>query len=161
MTNTNKNRTEPKIIETEEHLLIDCQILLQETIHKKNITRSALAEKAGISKARLSQLMRSEANPTVKTMARLFHAAGERLVVSTRDENSRTVGDSSNPDDQAQAWSCTEEAPSVAAKLADAQFVAVLKDAAKGSSASNDNYCPVIVMEADLDVIGDLLEEAA
>jgi len=159
MTNTNKNRTEPKIIEAEEHLLIDCQILLQETISKKNITRSALAQMAGISKARLSQLMCSEANPTVKTMARLFHAAGERLVVTTKNKNSRLVSDSASLDTP--TWSCTEEAPSVAAKLDDAQFVAVLKDAAKGSSVSNDNYSPVIVMEADLDVIGDLLEEAA
>jgi transcriptional regulator with XRE-family HTH domain len=159
MTNA-KNRTDPKIIEAEEHLLIDCQLLLQETIAKKNLTRSALAQRAGLSKARLSQLMRPEANPTVKTMARLFHAAGEQLVVSTQDENSSAMGGASDVGEQAQHWNCTE-APSLSTKIDDAQFVAVLKDAAKGSSASNDNYSSVIVMEADLDVIGDLLEEAA
>lgn len=79
-----RNPADPKIIEAEEHLLIDCQILLQETISNKNMTRSALAERAGISKARLSQLMRPEANPTVKTMARLFHALDEELVVKTK-----------------------------------------------------------------------------
>jgi transcriptional regulator with XRE-family HTH domain len=42
------------------------------------MARVDLAKKAGISKAQLSQLLSSEANPTVKTFARIFHALGEK-----------------------------------------------------------------------------------
>ena len=145
-----KTQPDSKVIEAEENLLIDCQVLLQETIVGKGMTRSALAQKAGISKARLSQLMRAEANPTVKTMARLFHALGEELVVGVRGK-AHQADCGPNVDlvtEHDWNWS---EAPNLAAKVDDAQFVALLKEAsAKGASASNDNYSPVVVMESDL-----------
>ncbi|MFZ3350798.1 MAG: helix-turn-helix transcriptional regulator [Xanthobacteraceae bacterium] len=145
-----KIQLDPKVIEAEENLLIDCQILLQETIVGKGITRSALAQKAGISKARLSQLMRSEANPTVKTMARLFHALGEELIVGVKGKVCQTECSPNAERTIEHHWNWSE-ASSVAAKVDDAQFVALLKEAsAKGAAASNDNYSPVVVMESDL-----------
>ena len=61
-------------IEAEENLLIDCQFLIQELMVAKGISRSQLSQKTGLSVARLSQIMSSEANPTVKTLARILHA---------------------------------------------------------------------------------------
>jgi transcriptional regulator with XRE-family HTH domain len=146
-----QRHVDPKIVEAEEHLLIDCQILLQETITSKNITRSALAEKAGISKARLSQLMRPEANPTIKTMARLFHALGDELVVGTRDKGANTTDSGTNSEQSAdeQRWSWTE-APNLAAKVDCAQFVRLVKEEASKDAASNDNTKQVVVMESEV-----------
>jgi transcriptional regulator with XRE-family HTH domain len=157
-----KSRVDPKVIEAEEHLLIDCQILLQETIASKNLTRSALAEKAGMSKARLSQLMQAEANPTVKTMARLFHALDEELVISTKKKDSRVSGSNltSERPSLGQKWKLTEtltETPSLVARD-DEQFVAMLKEASKEAAASNDNQKPVVTMESDVMLV---LEAAA
>jgi len=68
-----------KLIKAEEDLLIDFQFLIQDLIDKKNVSRSDLCRRAGISKARLSQILSPEANPTVKTFARLLWALDEKL----------------------------------------------------------------------------------
>jgi len=88
---------DPAVIEAEENLLIDFQFLLQEVLTEKEISLSELAKKTGLSKGRISQLMGADANPTIKNMARLFHAAGEALCVMeaaalTRSDD-RTVSD--------------------------------------------------------------------
>lgn len=75
---------DPKVIEAEENLLIDFQFLLQEVMTEKKVSRSELADKAGLSKARLTQILGSEANPTVKSMARLFHALDEQICLSRK-----------------------------------------------------------------------------
>lgn len=75
---------DPKIIEAEENLLIDFHFLIQQLMSEKGVTRSQLAEKAGLSKARLSQLLSVEANPTVKSMARLFYALGEDVHIGAK-----------------------------------------------------------------------------
>lgn len=72
-----------QITEAEENALIDIQFLIQELILEKGVSRAGLAERAGISAARLSQIFSSEANPTAKTCARLIHALGEKLAVTT------------------------------------------------------------------------------
>jgi DNA-binding phage protein len=167
MTKVNRP-VDPNLTEAEEHLLIDYQILLHETIVSKNINRSELANKAGMSKARLSQLMRPEANPTIKTMARLFHALGEELSVAVKQKAQDLTPVPEKPgkrtegrlepiykalarlgDAAAEPWNWTN-APHLAPKVDDAQFVALLKEAAKESAASNDNRRQVVVMESDL-----------
>ena len=50
-------RFDPGMVEAEENLLVDYQFLLQERMTKKGLSQSTLAERAGISKARLSQVM--------------------------------------------------------------------------------------------------------
>ena len=79
-----KGAVDTKTIEAEENLLIDYQFLLQELMVSKNVSRTELAEKAGISKARLSQIFSAEANPTLKTFARLFYALGEEIQVGLK-----------------------------------------------------------------------------
>lgn len=75
----------------EEDLLIDFQFLVQDVLNAKGVSKTQLAKRAGISKARLSQILSAEANPSVKTFARLFHALDVRVepkVASHRTEPS-------------------------------------------------------------------------
>jgi transcriptional regulator with XRE-family HTH domain len=126
--------SDPKVIEAEEHLLIDFQFAIQEMMSEKDISRSELADKARISKARLSQILSNEANPTVKSMARLFYALGERAGVIRKPvevetfEISPKAKSASNQD-----WKWSESKGEI---RVDAQLVAVIKD----TGASNDNY---------------------
>jgi transcriptional regulator with XRE-family HTH domain len=86
-------------IEAEENFLIDLQFLLQEVMTDGGVTRADLAKKLGLSKARLSQIFASEANPTVKSCARLFHALGKELSVCVKaraEQNDPTVNDVSD-----------------------------------------------------------------
>ena len=66
-------------VEAEEDLLIDFQFLVQDVLNSKGVSKSELAKRTGISKARLSQILSAEANPSVKTFARLFHALGVKV----------------------------------------------------------------------------------
>jgi transcriptional regulator with XRE-family HTH domain len=68
-----------RMIEAEENLVIDAQFLLQDLMVEHGITRADLARRAGISKARLTQLLKPDANPTLRNLARLFHALGETV----------------------------------------------------------------------------------
>jgi transcriptional regulator with XRE-family HTH domain len=143
-------KLDPAIIEAEENFLIDVQFLLQEVMTRNGVTLSQLAERAGVSKSRISQVMSPDANPTAKTFARLFHALGEELLVSVRERGGGLKGlDSDDGNNLSPQWEWTI-APDVAAKTGDADFVAVLKEAAKESFASNDNHKSVVVMEADV-----------
>jgi transcriptional regulator with XRE-family HTH domain len=66
-------------VEAEEDMLIDFQFLVQDVLNSKGVSKTELAKRAGISKARLSQILSAEANPSVKTFARLFHALSVRV----------------------------------------------------------------------------------
>lgn len=116
-------------IEAEENLLIDFQFLIQELMVTKNISRTELSERSGLSAARLSQIFNSEANPTVKTMARIFHALGEtgRLATVSRPaaEFVRPLKDE---------WKFFEEVAQPTSRQ-DIEMVAMVKR----SMASNDN----------------------
>lgn len=70
---------DPQVTEAEENFLIDCQFLVQDLINAGGISRTELARRAGISKSRLSQILSAEANPSVKTFARLFHVLGAKV----------------------------------------------------------------------------------
>ncbi len=145
---------DPAIVEAEENLLIDFQFLLQEVLTQKGMSLSELAEKAGVSKSRISQVLSPEANPTAKTFARLFHALGEEITIgvkkkakaaAARTEHAR--GTESAP---LQPFEWTE-GQSLAVKADDAQFVALLKEAAaKDHDPSNDNHGPAVVMESEV-----------
>jgi transcriptional regulator with XRE-family HTH domain len=71
----NQVKMDPQIVEAEESFLIDFQFLVQDLIDAMKISRSDLAKRAGLTKGRLSQILSAEANPTVKTFARLFLGA--------------------------------------------------------------------------------------
>lgn len=68
-----------KAIEAEENLLVDAHFLIEELMRKKSISQTELAKRMGCSKARLSQLLNPSANPTVKSLGRLFYALGEEV----------------------------------------------------------------------------------
>ena len=74
-----EKQIDPQVIEAEENFLIDFQFLVQDLIESKRVSRGDLAKRAGISKSRLSQLLNAEANPSVKTFGRLFHALNAKV----------------------------------------------------------------------------------
>lgn len=138
-----KNETtfDPKVIEAEENLLIDYQFLLQEKMSQKGVSQSDLAQRAGISKARLSQIMSDNANPTVKTFAGLFHALGERVHVSSAPVDE--VEEIQKPEALQTEWHWAQTVR-IAAEHINEDMVAVMKNSTplidRGSMASNDNY---------------------
>jgi transcriptional regulator with XRE-family HTH domain len=78
------------LIEAEENFVIDAQFLLADLLEKKGLSRKELAEISGMSKARISQIFHSEANPTAKTLVRLFFALGEKIELKNCKENLRS-----------------------------------------------------------------------
>lgn len=127
---------DPSIIEAEENLIIDAQFMLEDLMAKKGVSRADLAKRCGISKARISQIFSSEANPTVKTLARLFHALGEKVTFSDSAQSSQK--------DKATGW----EAAAHDERRGDARrashtpsgFIAVARERAAG----NDNKSRVV-----------------
>lgn len=73
-----------KMIAAEENLVIDVQFLIQDVMNETVMTRAELAKRTGLSKARLTQIMRPEANLTLRTVARLLYALNEEVVVSRK-----------------------------------------------------------------------------
>jgi transcriptional regulator with XRE-family HTH domain len=142
---------DPAIIEAEENLLIDFQFLLQEVVTQKGVSLSELAEKAGVSKSRISQVLSPEANPTAKTFARLFHALGEEVSVSVKKKSEAATAESqpAKETEPHQPFQWTEM-QDLNVNVDDAQFVALLKEAAKDQSVSNDNKKQVVVMESEV-----------
>lgn len=139
--------SDPKIIEAEENLLIDFQLLIQDLMNKKNVTQSELAEKARISKARLSQILSSEANPTLKTFARLLFALDEKLLLETNDRVSHAKNIARGRWIQLEDLSIERGAPSKSSRRQESQLVDALVTAAK---ASNDNYVEIPTIDANL-----------
>ncbi|HEY2213287.1 MAG TPA: helix-turn-helix transcriptional regulator [Bradyrhizobium sp.] len=138
---------DPQIIKAEENLLIDCHFLIQEMMSEKGVTRSQLAEKAGISKARLSQMLSAEANPTLKSVARIVHALGESVSVTRKPLSAPAMGGTGPmglPKAAELDWSWEKRKP--AARPVDDELVAVIK----GESASNDNYPRILFMDSEL-----------
>jgi transcriptional regulator with XRE-family HTH domain len=126
---------DPKVIEAEENLLIDFHFLLQEVMNEKGMTRSELAERAGLSKARLTQILGSEANPTIKSMARLFHALDEKVCLSRKPFDAEREGDGSQaPSAKETEWQWGN------ARSEDRKHDKELARIVKASFASNDNY---------------------
>jgi transcriptional regulator with XRE-family HTH domain len=68
-------------IEAQEDLVIATQYFLHDLMLERGVTRAELARRVGISKARLTQLFKPNANPTLRTLAELFHAIGETVRV--------------------------------------------------------------------------------
>jgi transcriptional regulator with XRE-family HTH domain len=126
--------------EAEENLLIDYQFLVQELMVAKGISRAQLSQKTELSVARLSQIMSSQANPTVKTMARILHALGETIGLSVTARPTPAESEPAKPPQ----WLCFDELDQPASRQ-DIEMVAVVKR----SFASNDNDGRrVFVMEA-------------
>ncbi|WP_441277966.1 helix-turn-helix domain-containing protein [Tardiphaga sp. 172_B4_N1_3] len=117
------------VVEAEENLLIDYQFLIQELMTAKGVTRAQLAEKTGLSVARLSQIMSPYANPTAKTLARVVHALGEKIEVSVARPRA-VIGARHERNTQ---WQCFEELGQPDERH-DTKMVAVVK------RSLNDNF---------------------
>jgi transcriptional regulator with XRE-family HTH domain len=130
-------------VEAEEDLLIDFQFLVQDVLNSKGVSKTELAKRSGISKARLSQILSAEANPSVKTFARLFHALGVRVepkVATQRVEPARVT-----PVKSEGKWDIgrvSEEALMPERQIARASLLGN-----DWAAASNDNY---VALDADV-----------
>jgi len=71
-------------IEAEENFVLDAQFLLQDLMAEQGISRAELSRRAGISKARISQLMKAGANPTLRNLAKLFYALGADVALARK-----------------------------------------------------------------------------
>ena len=69
----------------EERLLHKTQIAVQEELERQGLRYRDLADRLGVSEARISQLMGHDAlNLTIRTVAKIFHRLGEEAVIMTR-----------------------------------------------------------------------------
>ena len=65
-------------IEAEENALMDFQFALLDELEARGWTQARLAEELGVSRARVSQMLSSEANPTLKLVGRALAVLGLR-----------------------------------------------------------------------------------
>lgn len=63
-------------VEAEENLVIDVQFLIQRLLNESGMSRADLARRVGISRARLTQMMKPDANLQLRTIARVLYALG-------------------------------------------------------------------------------------
>ncbi|MER9369708.1 helix-turn-helix domain-containing protein [Mesorhizobium sp. M0518] len=65
-----ESKTAMDFIGVEENALMDFQFALLDAMKEKGISQVELAERLGVTRARVSQLLSSEANPTIKLVGR-------------------------------------------------------------------------------------------
>lgn len=64
------------LIEVEEDALLKFQFALIDAMNEANMNKADLAKALGVTPARVSQLLASEANPTIKVVARVMALIG-------------------------------------------------------------------------------------
>lgn len=72
-----KNAEEERIY-AEENFRIDVQMLIHDVMEKKGINQRELAQRLGVTEARVSQFFSDRFNMTVRKLAGVFYALGER-----------------------------------------------------------------------------------
>jgi len=128
-------------IAAEENLVIDVQFLLQEMMDDKGITRAELARRAGISKARLTQMMRPDANPTLRTLAAIFHALGERVTVQPVRDDEQKVSSGSSASADTWTDSSNQAAPAAAATRVGSKLGSVIEFYRRRANEVGFAYC--------------------
>lgn len=78
-------------IKAEENLIIDAQFLIQSIMNEKNLSRADLAKILGVSKSRLTQVMGTNSNLTLRLLARIFDALGETVEIRKTQKDSKCV----------------------------------------------------------------------
>lgn len=68
----------------EETAMAQTALAVADLLTTTNMTQRALAVRVGVSEARVSQILRADSNPTVRTIARVGHVLGHRLVIEFR-----------------------------------------------------------------------------
>lgn len=67
----------------QERLILDATELICHTLERAGISKSELAKRLGKSKGRVSQLLDGSRNMTLRTLADIFTALGERVELRT------------------------------------------------------------------------------
>ena len=93
---------EATLIEAEENLVADFQFALNWLMNDKKVSRSQLAARLDVSKARVTQLLNGAANPTIRTAARYLRALGEIPEINTARLSELKSAEAWNPSD---VWS--------------------------------------------------------
>lgn len=81
--NLNTHNASDLEIEAVEGFIVEVQTYLHEVMEAKSISRSELAERMGVSRARISQMFGEKSNITVRMLARIAHHLGEEPVVAS------------------------------------------------------------------------------
>lgn len=68
----------------EETAMAQTALAVADLLTSANMTQRGLAERVGVSEARISQILRADSNPTVRTIARIGHVLGHRLLIDFR-----------------------------------------------------------------------------
>ncbi len=78
-------------ISAEENALMDFQFALIDAMNEQGMTKAELAETLGVTRARVSQLLSSEANPTIKLVGRALAAVGLKAEYGRKSKPSAKV----------------------------------------------------------------------
>ena len=100
-----RDLTEEEIIAGEDALM-NFQFAVLDAMQEKSITKAELAKMLGVSRARVSQMLSSEANPTIKLVGRALHVLGvdvDYYSASKRDEKA-TEADADAGEDDSCRW---------------------------------------------------------
>ena len=71
----------------QERLLIEVASLIYQTMKKKDMTRTALAEALDVTKGRITQYLGGERNLTLRTLADIFTAMDSVVVIRAEDSS--------------------------------------------------------------------------
>ena len=75
---------EEALIYAQENLIVDFQHAIQKLLNLSGMSRRELAARSDMNEAQLSQLFKDSANPTLKTVARVFYALGDECILTSR-----------------------------------------------------------------------------
>lgn len=81
-----------------EDLVFDTQLLIQKAMKAKGVSQKELAERLACTPAWVSQLLSTKGtNLTLKTVARIAYALGEKIVVDTEGKSKKKVEHKAQP----------------------------------------------------------------
>jgi transcriptional regulator with XRE-family HTH domain len=83
--NARVNSDEGRLLEAEEYLLATVAFVLADAMERSGLTQYQLAERLGVSEARVSQLLNAVGNPTVRTLARVADALNCKVHMRFRE----------------------------------------------------------------------------
>jgi transcriptional regulator with XRE-family HTH domain len=75
---------EEELTFAEEAALAQTALAIADLLISTDTTQRTLAERVKVSEGRISQILRADSNPTLKTLARIGHAMGRRITVEFR-----------------------------------------------------------------------------
>ena len=77
-----RNAEEAKVYAIEE-LVAETQYCIQCVMSRKSVSRSELAKRLGCSPANVTQMLSEDHNLTLESIAKIFHALEDKIVVSS------------------------------------------------------------------------------